>query len=409
MSKKENKWLSVMNIILFLSAFKAFNLQSLIMIAFFLVAVVFSLKFYRNSAFVVTKTNAILFVFFLFYCSLFFLHYGYSYSILRTALFSILLYYFGWKIIFNIRDPERIYTITIYSIGIGMALYASISFFGSYTGNILSTMNIADRYVIDFWNDLPIPPTNFNTNFLIIFAICSYSVFRLKQWYKIIPVVLVVSGVGVSFGTATRTNLFMLVLSFVLYFVFAICIEKKQYNIQLKISYGKLGFCVVVVALSMFIFVKWGGALLSLFETLFASLQYRTSNYVAVSDDPRWRSWYQSLVGLFQFPFGNNTEMTMEAHNLILEAGRRTGVIPFLLLLVFIIIQVRNVVRFAKCEDYNAGTRCLGFLTVVIAVVAMMIEPVFIGRPFIFIYMSYIWGMTEGMLSRLKNRNLLKK
>lgn len=94
--------------------------------------------------------------------------------------------------------------------------------------------------------------------------------------------------------------------------------------------------------------------------------------------------------------------MKIEAHNLILEAGRRTGIIPFVLLLGFVLKVLKNSFMFARNPEIEYQTRLLVFLVTIGTMVAMMIEPVFVGRPYIFIYLSLVWGMTEGTLRMVK-------
>ena len=148
------------------------------------------------------------------------------------------------------------------------------------------------------------------------------------------------------------------------------------------------------------ILAKFGEKITDLTENLFASLSYRTGNYVKMSEDPRWKTWIDAFVGLLDYPMGNNTSMNVEAHNLILEAGRRTGIVPFVLLLLFVVRVLKNSIVLAKNHEIEYQARLLLFLVTVGTMLAMMIEPVFVGRPFIFIYLSLVWGMTEGILRR---------
>lgn len=406
-SKKRKRIINILNLLLYFSAFKLLDLQSALLLIYIAIAIYYLIKYFRSNILIISGKTALLFSFFGLYCVSFFCFYGYNYSILRTAIFSVLLYYIGSKLIFCIYNPELQYRKTILIIGIGMAAYGTLSYFVSYTGKVLTTMNVKDRYVADFWNGLTIPPTNFNTNFLILSAVTAYSLFILNKWYKIIPLILTLSGILVAFGTATRTNLLMLALSFVLLFAYQIMYEKKGVEIKmLKITNKNLAFLTIMLGVFAFIILKWGDLFVSLIENLYASLFYRISNYVDISNDPRWYSWGNAFMGLFKFPFGNNTDMIMEAHNLALEVGRRTGIIPFLLLFIFIIKVTKNAFRLAKTKCYDKKTRILGFIVTLGTMVAMMIEPVFLGRPFIFIYLSLVWGMTNGLL-KLSQVNMI--
>lgn len=399
MSKIDTK-LDILWLVLLLSGFKIFNMQSLLTSVFICVALILIAQ-YGNAItlFSLSKTNALLFVFFLCYCSTFFYYDGFQYSILRTAIFSVLMYYIGTKIPFFAASIEKCFKNAIFSIGIGMSMYATLSFFASYTGRVLSTMNIMDRYVTDFWNGLPIPPTNFNTNFLILFTAVAYVLTQVPSWKKVILLMLTASGVLVAFGTATRTNLFMILLSFALLFLFDGVYEHKKFKRPSgRLTLVTFSFGIVVIIISGIVLAKFGNRIVDLIENLFASLSYRTSNYVKMSDDPRWKTWINAFVGLIDYPFGNNTSMKIEAHNLILEAGRRTGVIPFVLLLGFVLKVLKNSFMFARNYKIEYQTRLLVFLVTIGTMVAMMIEPVFVGRPYIFIYLSLIWGMTEGTL-----------
>lgn len=216
MSKIDTK-LNILCIVLLLSGFKIFNTQSLMTSIYICGALILIAQYSSlTTPFLFSKTNALLFAFFLCYCPTFFYYDDFNYSILRTAIFSVLMYYIGTKILFAASSIENCFKNVIFSIGIGMSMYATLSYFSSYTGRVLSTMNIMDRYVTDFWNGLSIPPTNFNTNFLILFTLVAYVMTQVQSWRKVILLLLALSGVLVAFGTATRTNLFVLLLSFVL-------------------------------------------------------------------------------------------------------------------------------------------------------------------------------------------------
>lgn len=393
----------LMYMLLFLSAFKLFDLQSVITIAFILFLILYLLKYSNARVMVISKQTIILFLFFLFYCSTFFFFYGYNYSILRTAIFAVLLFHIGTMLPFYMNEVEDCYKNFIFAIGGGMATYGSLSFFSSYTGEVLSSMNALDRYVTDFWNGLAVPPTNFNTNFLVLFAIVAYSVFVLTGWKKLVVLILTFMGVLVAFGTATRTNLFMIVLSFLIYFIYQYVYEKRKIVLERRnINKQWLLFGAAILILIFVVFMKWGNQIFLLTAKLFASLQYRTSNYVSFAEDPRWQSWLNAFVGLLDYPLGNNISMHMEAHNIILEAGRRTGIIPFLLLLIFFINIGTTILKFSKQREINSNVRLLCLLVGIGAMLAMMIEPVFLGRPFIFIYFSLVWGMNVGMLKKMR-------
>lgn len=295
-----------------------------------------------------------------------------------------------------VSSIEKCYQRTVFSIGVGMGAYATLSFFASYTGKVLSSMNVMDRYVVDFWNGLLIPPTNFNTNFLILFSLFAFVVTQVQSWKKLTLLLLTASGILVAFGTATRTNLFIIVFSFAMLVIFDITYEHKILKKPTsKFRTSNLVACLFAIGLMVLLTIKYGGQIENLVQKLFASMSYRISNYVNVADDPRWYSWSCAFIGLFSYPFGNNTAMQMEAHNLILEAGRRTGVIPFVLLFAFVLKVLKNCFELAKNHSVEYKTRLLVFLITTSTMAAMMIEPVFVGRPFIFIYLSLIWGMTE--------------
>ena len=403
MSKIDKK-LNVLYFVLFLSGFKLFNTQSLLASIYILASLILIAQCNnRTRPLVVSKTNAILFCFFAYYCSAFFYYDGFQYNILRTAIFSVLMYYIGTKVPFLTSSIENCYRKTIFSIGIGMAMYATLSFFSSYTGKVLSSMNVMDRYVVDFWNGLLIPPTNFNTNFLILFAVVAYVLTQVHSWNRVILLILTAAGVLVAFGTATRTNLFMIVLSFMLLVIFDVRNEHKKVKKPTgRFTLFTFAFLIVIIVIAGTVTIKYGGKIVNLTESLFASLSYRTSNYVKLAEDPRWRSWISALVGLIDYPFGNNTSMKIEAHNLILEAGKKTGIIPFCLLLWFVVRVLKDSISFAQNYKIEYQTRLLVFLVTIGTMVAMMIEPVFVGRPFIFIYMSLVWGMTESTLRKEK-------
>lgn len=257
-------------------------------------------------------------------------------------------------------------------------------------------MNIADRYVPDFWSGLLIHPTNFNSNNLLVCAIALYSIFYLKGLIKVIPLSLVITSICICFGTASRTNLIIIVLSLAVGLWMKYLLDKKML-IPKKIS--RKGILVLVSSLLVVAGVIYINAdrISSLVSTLYSSLAYRTSNYVSLFDDPRIHSWVIGIKALFEYPFGGGP-VEMESHNLMLDAGNDTGILPFILLTLFMIKIIKLILNVYHQDRLDSNTKLLSLMTLIVTFFALMIEPVFVARPFVFIYMCCIWGMTESLV-----------
>jgi len=114
-------------------------------------------------------------------------------------------------------------------------------------------------------------------------------------------------------------------------------------------------------------------------------------------EDPRFEAWPVALRGLFEYPLGGkqaDIPLTF-AHNLWLDVGYVAGVIPFILLLAFSWLILRNLLRLIKTKACPIGLKALFTGVYVALLLNFFVEPVLEGYFIHFTILCFIAGVTS--------------
>lgn len=121
------------------------------------------------------------------------------------------------------------------------------------------------------------------------------------------------------------------------------------------------------------------------------SLGERLTMLDSITQDGRGNAMLDVLNALQIHPMGNLRDM-FYAHNLIVDIGRLCGVIPMMLMLIYILIILKSAVKLYKNEAVDSNIRLIVLMFYSAFLVNFMVEPVLEGLPMIFISFCIVNG-----------------
>ena len=120
------------------------------------------------------------------------------------------------------------------------------------------------------------------------------------------------------------------------------------------------------------------------------------------SDSFRFQSFWIGLRELIQYPMGGRASQIYR-HNMWLDVGRVSGIIPFCLLLVYSIKNFANVTAIWKNNKILPSLRYLLLFLSIGEYVNCFVEPIWEGALNFFLALCVVDGMVSAMMRRLKN------
>ena len=157
------------------------------------------------------------------------------------------------------------------------------------------------------------------------------------------------------------------------------------------------------VLLSIFFLVYSFSLYVSQFD-LFSGITSRYSESDLVTAGDRSVAWKLGFVNLFEYPFGGEPMNTVSYyHNFWLDIRKVSGIIPFLIMLTFTLINY-------KFLFYNQNLRAIsnsllefsriGFVTLLLI---MFVEPIIEGAPLLFYFFIFYCGLNKSFYSVQKS------
>lgn len=321
------------------------------------------------------------------------LSHGYYYSyatFIRVLLGPVVFFFIGYYIVYDNFDNARN---TIFILAYIIAFGFVIQQFLTLIVNIDAVK--LHRYTNDFWTKEVLQPTNFNSRGIIF---CSFVYPLLKRSKGIFIKVAIVAGTVIvivsAVLTASRTNLYFLPISFaigILYDYFYL--RTESFSETFFGTKKKIFATFVVICLCVFLIcIYWGKIQAWYASSALAERKSKLGDSLTIVNDGRWYFAYNVLVMLLGKPMGDPN--TFYAHNLFLDIGRVSGVIPMVLMIVFFISLLRNWKKtISKYCRIDASIKILFFTGLLIMFFAFQLEPVIEGRPTVFIAFCLFAGM----------------
>lgn len=317
-------------------------------------------------------------------------------SLVTLCLGAPLMYVAGKRLLCESENPTFDYKFMMWVMSIGMFAWPLISYLKNGVVTDYSP-GVDSRLIADFWTGATSQVTNYNGYCVpaLVMSLCTI-VFSVSIKSKFIALVPFLGTLYLSFCTASRTNLFLLAGSLVgLLFVTAI-IRKGVSPFLTKRFLSRVSIIILIAAVSMPIV---GMAFNDLFAILpLDAFRERTANRsLSFSNDSRWIFWQMVIRDIPSHPFGG-IHSVKAAHNLLLDIACVGGVIPMLLMFVFLLSVLAASIELALQKTLPLDIRVQNILLVVVLMLSFMTEPTLSAKPFVFIAFCFICGMQRGLL-----------
>lgn len=239
----------------------------------------------------------------------------------------------------------------------------------------------------------------------MIMSTITYSVFYVKdKKTRSILFICIILSVIYDMVLATRTLLIISIIVFGVTYSIHMVWNKKNIKKYLCL----LGLILAIVIVVSFIYnINLLGMkeMLTNKSNLFARLE---DSETTSSDSSRVKAQIEAIKQLPEFPFGGNFDKIAGlnyAHNMWLDVARQAGIIPFTLLLMFFLFNIKSLVEILKDQNTNRkfkmlliGLYCAVFLN-------FLVEPVLQGAATTFSYFVIIMGIINQKACMIKEKN----
>jgi len=326
-------------------------------------------------------------------------------GIIGRLLYPTVFLVLGYKMVNSDKDT------VIVSKEIFSFLYLIIIFYSAYgVVSFLRTMSIYGdmdtvrsiyraRRVVGLWGGF-ITATSLTT--FLSLSLASLPLIFVKDEYftkgkKIILLVIFILSVYAITETLSRTGIFIVIGSLIANILFL-----GKFNIRklLRILGGIVG--------AFLISIIYRFNMLNIRSFLLEFPLYMRMVNDNVENDPRFEAWWATIRGLFTYPMGGrriNLNISF-VHNLWLDVAYDTGVIPFIILLVFTIYTLWNIVVFLK-TDYPSYLKSIILSMTSAFWIIFMFEPVLQGVTIHFVLYCLMSGIVYKLNYLKRNKNLI--
>lgn len=376
------------NIALFFSSLGAANIVLLYFGLFVLFVISVPVMKWRNIPcnFLTTKNMWLL------------LYFGLTYTLFDQITVSNLLYY--------VLLPILAYTAGWAITESGKAekmkdhMLALIMGFGAHVAlNFFNNIGMQRSQMIDFWSNSHRNATALGmlNTFLIVTLLYTLCMEKRKR-VKCILLAMIIVAVLYMFMLGTRTQYLILVLVGILSAVFYF-----YETSGIKGVFKCLRFVVLAVAILLLIYT------LNLFDIQTFILKsnlirrFTDGSNLSASDAVRFKSIWIGLKELLLYPLGGR-ENEFYRHNMWLDVGRVSGIIPFALILSYSISTFLNMWKIFCNESQEIGLRYLVFGLYVGIMLNFLVEPIMEGFFDFFLITCVLNGMVDCFVKLMKSR-----
>jgi len=253
----------------------------------------------------------------------------------------------------------------------------------------LNPSTMVDRSMINIWGG-QITATLQNLLFIPVISLLFYGLFILKNKRKKIMIIAacIISVYG-SIVSASRTLLYLLLISFFINMLFNI--RKNQYR-RTNILFSICGLLVILFAgyeFNIFGIRTWVEA-----SSLGERIETGISTNDSFMENIRWTMSMKILSELPSHPLGD-IRVVHYAHNLFLDIAKYTGIIPALGVLFWSLSEVKKQFSYMQ-SCYSDEWDAIMFSMTIGFMIAFLLEPILDGLPIIFGAFCYLCGAMKG-------------
>ncbi|WP_437371992.1 hypothetical protein [Maribacter litoralis] len=301
------------------------------------------------------------------------------------------LYLWGKYLV--IRTRKYNFTYLLLSLGITISIVALISVFLDINRGGFVQPN---RNIPFFWSTEPIPATGMAA--LLTFNMCIPGIVltNYKNFKKSLSAFLIIIFL-LSFTSilrlGSRTQIAIFLITTIITVIYIIPKQNIKQNFILFIIIG-IVFALVINKVSFDTNASW----LNSFATRLEGNRSTISNAGG-----RSQRWSGALMNIFKKPLGWELEEYGYIHNVWLDVLRVSGIIPFVMLIIFSVrfnIIVKKTISFTQM---NLGLKVTILTFTISMFLLFMVEPVIDGSLMLFLTFCMFNGMIYSNYINLKN------
>ena len=313
---------------------------------------------------------------------------------IRFLIYPLFLYIFGLVIPTKIKDEKQI-IYYLYAVILSFALFGILSVFYSIQVYGIVGGGLQTRVGIIPWaGDIELPGTGIGIYVCLGIALSGLMFIKTNIFLKALNALIFLPSLYSSIALANRTGLVIAVLSVILIYSTQMRLNSIKNNI--KIAFLFMVQCFLLI----FLFNK------NVFNVKLMWLQsnaFERFTNMGLSNDPRFIVWGEAFKGLFTNPLGGKQAQLslLYAHNLWLDEGWTTGLFPFVLLVFFTLMALKDYIKLLRSDDLSLYFKYLITAMLCSFFITFMVEPIIEANVLFFCAFCFF----SGILRSLNNRN----
>jgi len=310
----------------------------------------------------------------------------------KYILYFIFFYLFGRSIKYN---NERGLLLYLYMVIFGLSMFGilSVSYSVVVSGNInASGPRLSAVPWLDGSEDLS--ATNVGCYLSLGIALAGMILVKSSKSMKLLNVVFAMGAIYSSILLGNRTGIIIAAISIAIVYM----LRLKENSVK-----KNMGLLLITISCLIALPFMYDMDILGIKEIWEGSSSYARFEQLDLATDPRIDAWGEAFEGLFVNIFGGKeTALSLYfAHNLWLDVGWRTGLLPFLLLVCF---TFQTLQRFwvVYRSDYSKYTKFIITVILVGFYLPFFVEPIIEGDLYLFTAFCFISGVISGMARKNK-------
>lgn len=270
----------------------------------------------------------------------------------------------------------------ILALTLGFGLYVSLNFFiNQGTG----------RYMLeDFWSGEFKSATGSGCLNTFIVSLTVYSfVFEKRKKIKAVLMVVTVISVMYMFILATRTQFVILSVSLVISIFFYL---KEKHGMSGAVKAVIIILLIAAAGIGLYYYNVFG--LKDIINNTNIASRIMERKGLQESDQIRTNGLISGIKGVFENPLGVGND-TFYRHNMWLDIGRVSGIIPFAIMIAYSVKTFIHAYRLFKYKMLDTGLRYMIILIYIGVSLNFFVEPVLEGLISFFLVFILVNGMTD--------------
>lgn len=297
-------------------------------------------------------------------------------------LLPVMAYIIGWTCNDLSENPSDGIKNCVVALTLGFGTNVVLNYFA----NIGHT-----RYqLVEFWTGQVRAATGSGFLNTFIVSLVLYTIIYEKRiWLKIILSVLTVFSLLYMFMLGTRTQ--FIVLFVVLIVGVLVYMYQKHKMLGVFKSLMIFTICTAVI-LCMYIFNVFH--LADFINSSNIANRYYDKVGLSHSNQGRIEAFIEGVQGLFLYPFGGLHSESYR-HNMWLDIGRVSGLIPFIIMIVFSCITFNHMLKMFKNRNSDSAMRFLILCLYIGVMINFFVEPIMEGLLNFFLGFCVVNGMID--------------